>query len=134
MGSKSKSLKNSKQICKIYKTSLNRIVKLASKLEKSSRKSSKKSKKYYKKAKKYYRKSRKGSKKSRKGSKKSRKSHKKHKRSRRFGKISSLVNIMGNNTPSDMTLAQQYMGKSASQAINHLENIPDKLRDYFYTG
>jgi hypothetical protein len=78
------------------------------------------------------------SKKSKKMSKKSKKSYKKMSkkgsRKNRFGKISSLSKIMGNNAQMDMSLMQAYVGNSPSQQEMHLTGVPINLRTNFYTN
>ena len=52
----------------------------------------------------------------------------------RFGKISNLSSIMGNNNGNDMSQFQIYTGMSPSQMQNHLDGIPSNLRDTFYAN
>ena len=53
----------------------------------------------------------------------------------KFGKISNLSRIMGNNTWSnDMSQFQIYTGMSPSQMQDHLNGIPTNLRDTFYAN
>ena len=54
---------------------------------------------------------------------------------RRFGKISNLAGIMGNNTGSnDMSQFQIYTGMAPAQMQDHLDGIPTNLRDTFYSN
>jgi len=52
----------------------------------------------------------------------------------RFGKISGLNSMMGNNDSSDMSAFQSYTGMSPDQMSTHLTGIPSNLRDTFYAN
>jgi hypothetical protein len=53
-------------------------------------------------------------------------------RSRR--KFGGLIDIMGNFSPAEMSLAQSTTGLSAPQMIRHIGEIPPSLRSNFYTN
>jgi hypothetical protein len=56
------------------------------------------------------------------------------KKSRRFGKIDSALNFMGNSKPNDMSIFQQYTGMPPGQMETRLTQIPTNLRSNFYAN
>jgi len=52
----------------------------------------------------------------------------------RFGKISNLNSMMGNNSGNDMSAFQSYTGLSPNQMQTHLTGIPTNLRDTYYSN
>lgn len=100
--------------CIIFKSSLNKLIKVANKLSKKVNKLSTKRHKKHK---------------TRKSFTKSRKGKKSHKR---FGRMPGLFNIMSNYPADKMSLFQEYTGMPPNQMGNHLKNVDPNLQDYFY--